>query len=137
MRTRIRTLGLICLLMLGCALSFEKKRQIKISWQELLPDHLERVYIIMKDGTIFRHSSQDEAMVDMNIGRLKEELKNRDNSIKDIAVVIHNHRNKKGFSREDYKQYWAFKGYDFDGQFLLYCHRTKETYNIEEKEELK
>ena len=131
---KILTLGLICLVMVSFVLSAEKKREITISWQELFPDHLERVYIIMKDGAIIQHSSQDDFMVDISIGRLKEELKNRDCSIKDIAVVIHNHRYKKEFSRGDYRQYWTLKDYGFDGQFLLYCHRTKEVYDIEEKE---
>ena len=128
MRMKTMILGLICLLMLGCALSIEKRRQINISWKEFFPDHLERAYIIMKDGTIFQHSSQDDVMVDMSIGRLKEELESSGYDIKDIAIVIHNHRNKKRFSRSDYKQYWTLKSFGFDGQFLLYCHRTKEVY---------
>ena len=133
MRTKVLILGLICLLMLGSFLPAEKKRQIHISWQELFPDHLERVYIIMKDGTIFQHSSQDDLMVDMSIGRLKEELEGGGYGIKDIAVIIHNHRKEKSFFRSDYKQYWTLKSYGFDGRFLMYCHRTKKTYDIEDE----
>ena len=136
MKTKILTLGLICLLMMGCALSFEKKRQINISWKEFFPDHLERVYIIMKDGKIFEHASQDEARILMSIGMLEKRLKKfkgKNYSIKEIRVVIHNHRRNKSFTREDYKQYWMLKKYGFDGQFLMYCHRTKEVYDIENK----
>jgi len=122
-------LGLI-LLMLGYAFSAEKKRQINISWQEFFPDHLERVYIIMKDGTIIQHSSQHEAMIDMSIGMLEAKLREKGSSIKEIAIIIHNHRKEKSFSRSDYKQYWTLKNYGFDGRFLIYCHRTKEVYPI-------
>ena len=127
--TKVITNNLIqifSLLMLASVFSASEKRIN--SWQELFPDHLERVYVVMKDGATFPHTSQDEAMVDMSIGRLEEELKKKDYSIKDIMVVIHNHRMSKRFSHEDYKQYWTLKGYGFDGQFLLYCHRTNKTY---------
>ncbi|MBA7521148.1 hypothetical protein ES705_13251 [subsurface metagenome] len=137
MRAKVLTLGLLCLLLLGSILSAEKKRQIDISWQELFPDHLERVYIIMKDGVIIQHSSQDEAMIDMSIGMLEKRLKERGSNIKEIAIIIHNHRMKKSFSRSDYKQYWMLKSYGFDGQFLMYCHRTKEVYPIEKEKSKK
>lgn len=137
MKTKVLTLWLISLLMMGSLLSAEKERQINISWQELFPDHLERVYVIMKTGMIFPHSSQDDIMIDMSIGRLKEELESRGYGIKQIAVVIHNHRMNKNFSRSDYKQYWMLKSYGFKGLFLLYCHRTNKTYDIEDKKKSK
>jgi len=136
MRIKVLTLGLICLFMLGSVLSAEKKRQIKISWQEFFPDHLERVYLIMKDGTIFPYTSHYDGKVYISIGWFEEALrkyKNKNYSIKDIAVVIHNHQKNKNFGQEDYKQYGMLKRYGFDGQFLLYCHRTKEVYDIEGK----
>jgi hypothetical protein len=109
------------------------------SWQELFPDHLERVYVVMKDGATFPHTSRYEAMVDMSMGRLEEKLrrvKGKNYSIKEIAVVIHNHRMKKNFGREDWRQYYMLKNYGFNGLFLLYCHRTNKVYNIEKKDEL-
>ena len=109
----------------------EKAGVINHNWQELFPDQLERVYIIMKDGIIIPHSSQHEAMIDMSIGILETRLKERESSIKEIAIIIHNHRKEKSFSRSDYKQYWMLKSYGFDGRFLIYCHRTKEVYDIE------
>jgi len=136
MRTKIFILGLACLLMLGSVLSGEKKG-INISWQQFFPDHLERVYIIMKDGMIIPHSSQHDAMIDISIGMLETRLKERGSSIKEIAIIIHNHRKEKRFSRSDYKQYWTLKNYGFNGQFLIYCHRTKEIYDIESGEKLK
>jgi len=135
MKSKILTMGLIYLLMMGSVLFAEKERQVNISWQELFPDHLERVYVIMKDGMIFQHSSQNETMVDMSIGMLEKRLKKfkgKNYSIKEIRIVIHNHRRNKNFTREDYKQYWMLKRYGFDGKFLLYCHRTNKTYEIEE-----
>jgi len=103
-------------------------------WEKFFTDTVEKVYIIMKDGTIIRHSSQSERMIDISIGRLEEELKkvkDRNYSIKEIKIVIHNHQWKNYFSRSDYKQYWMLKSFKFDGQFLLYCYRTKKAYNIE------
>jgi len=134
MKTKTLILGLISLLMLSCTLTAKvEKRQINISWKELFPDHLERVYIFMKDGTIFRHSSQYESMIAMNIDMLEKELKEKNLNIKQIGVIVHNHRISKNFSRSDYRQYWTLKGYGFKGQFLMYCHRTKEIYDIEDK----
>lgn len=131
MRVKILTLGIISLLMLGSVLSAEKKGYT-ISWQEFFPDHLERVYMIMKDGTVFQHSSQDEVMVNMNMDMLEKELKEKNFSIKQIAVIIHNHRINKNFTRSDYRQYWMLKKYGFDGQFLLYCHRTNKVSSLEQ-----
>ena len=107
-------------------------------WQKFFTDPFEKVYVIMKDGATFPHTSGDDAMVDMSIGRLEETLKKvkgKNYSIKEIKIVIHNHRRKNYFTRSDYKQYWMLKKYGFNGKFLLYCHRTKEVYDIEEKKE--
>jgi len=87
----------------------------------------------MEDRVAFKYSSQDEVMIDIKIGRLKEELKKRDYSMKDIAIVIHNHRRKNFFTRADYRQYEMFKKHGFNGRFLLYCHRTNKTYDIEKE----
>ncbi len=122
---------LVGLIFCLASLLVAEKKSFFASWQELFPDHLERAYVIMQDGATFPHTSQDDAMVDMSIGRLKEELKKMDRNIKDIAVVIHNHRMKKSFSREDWRQYYMLKSYGFNGLFLLYCHRTSKVYSIE------
>lgn len=137
MKGKILSLVVIILLIVSCAsIPREEKDRVK-SWQEFFPDHLERVYIIMKNGVIIQHSSQDEAMVDLSIGMLEKKLKEKNSSIKEIAIVIHNHRMNKDFTRSDYKQYWMLKKYGFNGQFLMYCHRTKEVYNIKGKEKSK
>ena len=131
MRVKLLVLGLILLLI---PLSgTEKAGIINYSWQELFPDHLERVYLVMKDGTIFPYTSHYGGKVYVSIGWLEEALKrykNKNYSIKDIAVVIHNHQKDKNFGQEDWRQYYMLKRYGFDGRFLLYCHRTKEVYNI-------
>ncbi|MBA7523221.1 hypothetical protein ES705_15344 [subsurface metagenome] len=132
MRARVLTLGLVFLLVLGSVLSAEKKKKTN-PWQELFTEPIEKVYIIMKDKKGFEYTSHDEIKVHMRIGMLKEKLENRGYSIQDIAIVIHNHRRNKNFTRSDYKQYWMLKGYGFDGRFLLYCHRNKKVYDIEEK----
>ena len=134
MRMKILILGLICLLMLSPVLSAEKKEIANVDWRELFTEPIEIVYIIMKDGATFPHTSKHGAMVDMSIGRLEEELrkiKGKNYSIKEIAVVIHNHRMNKNFGQEDWRQYRMLKKYGFNGQFLLYCHRTKKVYDIE------
>ena len=130
MRAKGFVLGLIFFLMPLSGI--EKAGVINYSWQDLFPDQLERVYIIMKDGAIIQHSSQHETMIDISIGMLETRLKERESSIKEIAIIIHNHYKEKSFSRSDYKQYWTLKSYGFDGLFLMYCHRTNKTYDIEE-----
>jgi len=108
------------------------------SWAKLFTEPFEIVYVVMKDGATFPCTSKHEAMVDMSIGKLEEKLrkvKGKNYSIKEIAVVIHNHRMKKNFGQEDWRQYYMLKKYGFNGKFLLYCHRTKEVYDIEEKKE--
>ena len=106
------------------------------SWKDLFTEPFEKVYVVMKDGATFPVTSKDDAMVDMSIGKLEEELrkiKGKNYSIKEIAVVIHNHRMKKSFGQEDWKQYHMLKRYGFNGKFLLYCHRTNKTYDIEKR----
>ena len=126
-------LGLYLGLLLLCfVFSADKKRQVN-SWEELFTEPIETIYIFMKDGATFLHSSQDEAIINMRIGLLEKKLKEKNSSIKEIAIVIHNHRRKNYFSHSDYKQYRMLKKYGFDGQFLMYCHRTEKVYDIEEK----
>ena len=136
MRTKALFLNLIFLLIMSLILSAEEKDPTN-PWRKFFPDHLETVYIIMKDGKRIKHTSQSDIMIDMSIGRLEETLrkiKGKDYSIKKIKIVIHNHRWKNSFSRSDYKQYWTLKSFGFDGRFLLYCHRTKKVYDIKDKE---
>jgi len=125
--------------MVGCALSVEKKKKTN-PWQELFTELIEKVYIIMKDKKGFEYTSHDEIKVHMSIGRLEKTLKkikNKNYSIKDIAIIIHNHFKYCHFSREDYKQYWSLKSYGFNGQFLMYCHRTNKTYCLEDKKKIR
>ncbi|MBA7535161.1 hypothetical protein ES705_27414 [subsurface metagenome] len=135
MKTKILTLGLVFLLMLGSLFPAEKKKEIN-PWQSLFTEPFESVYFIMKDGTRFRKTNNYEELVYVDIDNLEKELKTSEKnySIKEIKIVIHNHRWKNHFTRSDYRQYWTLKSYGFDGLFLMYCHRTKKVYNIEEKE---
>ena len=133
MKAKTLTLGLICLLMLGCALSFEKKRHIDISWKELFPDCLERVCVFVKGAKVFRFTSHYENMVHLNVGSMEEELKRHGYKIEDIEVVIHSHFIRYEFSGRDEVQYRRLKKRGFNGLFLLYCHITKEIYDIEDK----
>lgn len=100
----------------------------------LFTDPVERVYFIMKDGTLFEHTDCYENVIYMRIGDLEEGLNTSEKSykIKDIAIVIHNHRKNKYFTPEDISQHEVLKGYGFNGLFMIYCHMTKETYCMEE-----
>lgn len=135
MKTKILILGLIYLLLLGPALSGEEKRQFNISWEELFTEPCEIVYFIMKDGQPFRVSSGGVKSIYVPIEELKKRLKNEEEAyeIKDIAIVIHNHRTKPRFLAADWKFYRDLKSRGFNGLFLMYCHRTSKTYNIEKK----
>ncbi len=134
MRAKILTLGLIYFLLLGSVLSAEKKRQINF-WQSLFTEPCEIVYFIMKDGQPFRCSSGRVKSIHVPIEELKKKLKNEEKAykIKDIAIVIHNHRTKRRFLPADWKFYRELKRRGFNGRFLLYCHRTNKIYDIEDK----
>ena len=103
-------------------------------WQKFFTEPCEKIYISMKDGTIFEHASQSEIKVNMSIGMLEKRLKkfkDKNYSIKEIKVVIHNHFRSCDFSSEDRKQYRMLKKYGFSGLFLLYCHRTDKISSLE------
>jgi len=121
--------------MLNFILSAKGKKEIN-PWQELFTEPIEKVYIIMKDRTGFKDSGYDEVKVHMSVGMLERRLKkfkDKNYGIKDIAIIIHNHFRNCDFSPEDRKQYRMLKKYGFNGLFLMYCHRTNKTYDIEDE----
>lgn len=107
------------------------------SWADLFPDPIERIYIIMEDGVSFKQTNHEERRINLTVGRLEEALKKTSYRIKDIAIIIHNHRFEREFSESDWGFYRDLKKHGFNGRFLLYCHLTKEVYEIEKKEESK
>jgi len=112
----------------------EKEAEVN-PWQKFFTEPFETIYFIMKDGAPFRYSNKNKKGIYMNIEVLQERLKKvkgKDYSIKDIAVFIHNYYTRCKFSLEDRKFYRKFKRYGFNGLFLLYCHRTNKTYDIED-----
>ena len=129
MRTKILTLGLISLLMLSCVLSAKDKKQAK-SWLDYFPDLVERIYIIMKDGMAFKHTNYEERLIRIGAGWLEETLKKKGYRIKDISIIIHNHRIERKFSDADWRFYRDLKKREFNGRFLIYCHLTKAVYSI-------
>jgi len=128
MRAKILILGLACLLMLDSAFSAERKH-IK-SWLDYFPDPIERIYVVMKDEIAFKFTNHEERLVYMGAGILENILKKRGYKIKDIAIIIHNHRFEQKFSPADWRFYGDLMKRGFDGYFLIYCHRTKEVYPI-------
>ena len=102
-------------------------------WQKLFTEPVERMYIVMKNRIIFRLTSNDEKSINMNFGIMEKELKKRKYKIDDIEIVIHSHFANCKFSDSDYRQYRALKKGGFNGRFLLYCHRTNKTYDIEKR----
>jgi hypothetical protein len=129
MRTKIMTLGLACLLILGSVLFGEKRESIK-SWLDYFPDPVERIYFVMKDETAFMFTNHEERLIYMGAGILEDFLKKKAYKIKDIVMIIHNHRFEQKFSDADWKFYRDLKKRGFNGLFLIYCHRTKEVYPI-------
>jgi len=129
MRIKILTLGLIFLLSLGSVLSAGGK-QINF-WQKFFTEPVETIYFIMRDGTLFKKSNQEERLIRLSAGILKEDLKKKSYKIKDIAIIIHNHRFERKFSDADWKFYRDLKKRGFNGLFLLYCHGTNKIYTLE------
>ena len=101
---------------------------------ELFPDPIERVYIIMKDDMAFKHTSHEERFLCLSAGILEETLKKTPYKIKDIAIIIHNHRIKREFSESDCRFYRDLNKRGFKGLFLLYCHWTNNVYCMEKKD---
>lgn len=132
MKIKILTLGLIFLL--TPLFSTEKADIINYGWQELFTEPSEIAYIIMKDWTTFVYTSQLENEIYISIGKLEKrlkEFKGKNYSIKNIAIVIHNHITDYQFSSRDHKMHRRLKKRGFKGHFLLYSHMTNKTYNIE------
>ena len=131
MRTKILTLALICLLMSSFVLATEKK-YIK-SWLDYFPDPVERIYVIMKDEIAFKFTNYEERLIYLAAGILEDFLKKKAYKIKDIAIIIHNHRFERKFSDADWRFYRDLKKRKFDGLFLIYCHWANKSYCIEDK----
>jgi len=120
--------------MLCCAISTEKKGHVNF-WKKHFTDPIEKVYIIMKDSTIFNYTNLYNDRVYISIRRLEKTLKkfkNKNYSIKDVAIIIHNHFKGYKFSLEDYELHRRLKKYGFNGRFLLYSHMKKKVYDIED-----
>jgi len=103
-------------------------------WEKLFTEPVETLYIIMEDGSPFRHSNQYENLIYCDIAEFKKRLKTpqKKYKIEDIAIVIHNHFVNNKFSEDDIRRYEELKKEDFDGLFLMYCRRTNESYNIKD-----
>lgn len=134
MRIKILTLGLACLL----AIPLFASKNFNF-FAPLFTEPIERVYFIMKDGTLFKDTDCYEKVIYMRIKDLEKGLNTPEKSyrIKDIAIVIHNHWTNKHFTPADISQYEDLKKHGFNGLFMLYCHLTNETYCYEEKEKSK
>ena len=130
MRAKILIPSLIILLMFSSVL-YAKEKYIK-SWLDYFPDPVERIYIIMKDGVIFKQTNYEERLVRLNVGILEKTLKKISYKIKDVLIIIHNHRFERHFSDGDWRFYGDLKRRDFEGLFLIYCHMTKKIYDIED-----
>lgn len=127
---KMLSLVVIILLVVSCAsIPREKKDRVK-SWLDYFPDPIERIYIVMKDETAFMFTNHEERFIYMGAGILEDFLKKRAYKIKDIAIIIHNHRFEQKFSPADWRFYRDLKKREFDGRFLIYCHLTKEVYSI-------
>ena len=123
MRAKIFVLGLILLL-------------IPLSgydWQELFTEPIEKICIIMKDKVVFRFTSLHEKAVYLSVEKVEKELKKHNYKMEDIEIIIHNHFADYKFSESDEGQYRALRRRKFKGTFLLYCHRTNKTYDIEDE----
>jgi len=132
MRVKILLLGLI-LIFLSLSLFASKNFNF---FTPLFTDPVERVYFIMKDGMLFKHTDCYENVIYMRIEELEKELRTSERAykIKDIAIVIHNHRTNKYFTPEDISQHKILKEYGFNGLFMIYCHMTNKTYCLRDQE---
>lgn len=132
MKEKVLTLGLIYLLMMSFIFSAKEESHFNF-WQKFFTEPVETIYIIMKDGTLFKYTNHEERLIHLGAGILEDTLKKRSYKIKDIAIIIHNHRLEREFSESDWRLYRDLKRRSFDGLFLIYCHRTNKTYCLEDK----
>jgi len=131
---RIKSLIFIVILLFTITLNASDRIN---SWQDYFPDPVERIYIVMKGGLAFKKTNYEEHLVRMGAGILEETLKKKSYKIKDIAIIIHNHRIERKFSPADWKFYIDLKRRGFNGRFLIYCHLTNKVYDIEKNEKSK
>ena len=101
---------------------------------------VETVYIVMKIGQTFPISSQEGRKINLDIGRLDEQLRKIEGgnySVKEIDTIIHNHLRRPRFSSSDEKQYRRLKDFGFTGKFLMYSHLRKEVYEYKQEKKVK
>lgn len=128
---KMLSLVVIILLAVSCAsIPREEKDQVK-SWLDYFPDPVERIYVVLKDETVFKFTNYEERFIYLSAGILEDFLKKKGHEIKDIVIIIHNHRFEQKFSPADWRFYGDLKRRNFKGRFLLYCHWTKKVYDIE------
>jgi len=132
MRAKVLILGLIYLLMMSFIFSAKEESHFNF-WQKFFTEPVETIYIIMKNGTLFKYTNHEERLIHLCAGILEDTLKKRSYKIKDIAIIIHNHRIEQIFSDADWRFYRDIKRRGLNGLFLLYCHRTNKTYCLEYK----
>ena len=126
-----KKIRVLIFLFFGIRFLYAENSKVK-SWQDYFPDPVERIYIIMKDRVLFKYTNYEERLIYLGVGVLEDFLKKKTYEIKDIAVIIHNHRFERQFSDGDWRFYKDLKRYGFEGLFLIYCHMTKKVYDIED-----
>lgn len=100
---------------------------------QLFKEPVEICYLIMKDGTIYRTTQYLEDKVYLNINTLKQTLKKKEQTIGDIAIIVHNHLQPYRISENDKKIYYRLKGEGFKGTFVIFLQGVNMVLIYEEK----
>jgi len=115
MRTKILTLGLACLLMLGSVLPVFGN-----FWDTAFRGiGYEKMFLRMDNGKMLEYTTYNK--ITINRTDFFTFLKNKDFTVSQIKVCIHNHPYSTEFSEGDKKFYRQIVEAGFKGKFLVYC----------------
>ena len=90
----------------------------------------EILYLVCYDGAVFHVSTHDDKCIDINAAYIRELLERRGKTLRDVAIMMHNHFARHSFST------WAEDGdlafladlrrMGFKGSFCIYVTSSKK-----------
>lgn len=124
---------IILTLMCVCAMQAYPEAQIRIrdielDWGEIFNKPYEILVFIFDDfRTGIAFDTQEEHRVNIHPSFMIRELKKRRKTLKDVAIIIHNHPTPARFSIGNNMVFRYLKSEGFDGYFMIFYPFNKKT----------
>ena len=91
---------------------------------------VETMFVVCFDGHVYGLSTQEPNQVSVSPFYLKTFLEERGHTLKDVAIMMHNHFARPVFSGADNNSLLKLRNYGFRGSFGIYITATKKiTYD--------